>query len=149
MVSYIFFILPPNLGEMIQFDEHIFQMGWNHQLDIDAIWLQFPTLLCLSVKWCWFAKWLKLENYFGIMQQVKVKDTLVMINSGQPNCQHRTAFFFHLYPDQSFSSRWELRMFRCELYGKSSKNARRWWPKTWPLQTPRRHQWCHGLDKQR
>ncbi len=21
----------PQMGEMIQFDEHIFQMGWNHQ----------------------------------------------------------------------------------------------------------------------
>ena len=28
----IFFMFTPNLGEMIQFDEHIFQMGWNHQL---------------------------------------------------------------------------------------------------------------------
>ena len=27
------FIFTPNPGEMIQFDEHIFQMGWfNHQL---------------------------------------------------------------------------------------------------------------------
>ena len=25
--------LTPILGEMIQFDEHIFQMGWNHQLE--------------------------------------------------------------------------------------------------------------------
>ncbi len=25
-----FFILTPITGEMIQFDEHIFQMGWNH-----------------------------------------------------------------------------------------------------------------------
>ena len=33
MVSMIFFMFTPNLGEMIQFDEHIFQMGWfNHQL---------------------------------------------------------------------------------------------------------------------
>ena len=24
-------------GEMIQFDEHIFQMGWNHQLDEDSL----------------------------------------------------------------------------------------------------------------
>ena len=30
--SNIFFFTP-NLGEMIQFDEHIFQRGWNHQLD--------------------------------------------------------------------------------------------------------------------
>ena len=29
------FIFTPEIGEMIQFDEHIFQMGWfNHQLDI-------------------------------------------------------------------------------------------------------------------
>ena len=27
-----FFIFKPKIGEMIQFDEHIFQMGWNHQL---------------------------------------------------------------------------------------------------------------------
>ena len=26
------FIFTPKLGEMILFDEHIFQMGWNHQL---------------------------------------------------------------------------------------------------------------------
>ena len=29
----IFGIFTPIPGEMIQFDEHIFQMGWNHQLD--------------------------------------------------------------------------------------------------------------------
>ena len=30
----IFFIFTPTPGEMIQFDEHIFQMGWfNHQPD--------------------------------------------------------------------------------------------------------------------
>ena len=28
----IYFIHPPNLGEMIQRGTHIFQMGWNHQL---------------------------------------------------------------------------------------------------------------------
>ena len=27
-----YFLFSPRLGEMIQFDEHIFQMGWNHQL---------------------------------------------------------------------------------------------------------------------
>ena len=31
--SNIFGIFTPKIGEMIQFDEHIFQMGWfNHQL---------------------------------------------------------------------------------------------------------------------
>ena len=43
MVTQTFFIFTPNLGEMIQFDEHIFQMGWfNHQLEKmtsrDGIW---------------------------------------------------------------------------------------------------------------
>ena len=33
--SNIFFIFIPKIGEMIQFDEHIFQMGWNHQLELD------------------------------------------------------------------------------------------------------------------
>ena len=32
-VSNVFFIVTPKIGEMIQFDEHIFQMGWfNHHL---------------------------------------------------------------------------------------------------------------------
>ena len=26
-------LVKPLLGEMIQFDQHMFQMGWNHQLD--------------------------------------------------------------------------------------------------------------------
>ena len=35
VVSIIFVIFTPIPGEMIQFDEHIFQMGWfNHQLVI-------------------------------------------------------------------------------------------------------------------
>ena len=35
--SNVFGIFTPNLGEMIQFDDHIFQMGWfNHQLDNKA-----------------------------------------------------------------------------------------------------------------
>ena len=32
VVSFIFFIFIPKIGEDFQFDEHIFQMGWfNHQ----------------------------------------------------------------------------------------------------------------------
>ena len=35
------FMFIPNPGEMIQFDEHSFQMGWNHQLEIlDSNWEQ-------------------------------------------------------------------------------------------------------------
>ena len=37
------------LGEMIQFDEHFFQMGWfNHQPDIGYIYIGFSSYLkCL------------------------------------------------------------------------------------------------------
>ena len=31
VATQIFCIFTPIPGEMIQFDEHIFQMGWNHQ----------------------------------------------------------------------------------------------------------------------
>ena len=34
------FYFHPHLGEVIQFDEHIFQMGWfNHQLVLYQIWV--------------------------------------------------------------------------------------------------------------
>ena len=36
VVSNIFFFTPIP-GKMIQFDEHIFEMGWNHQLRISVI----------------------------------------------------------------------------------------------------------------
>ena len=41
VATQIFFIFTPNLGEMIQFDEHIFQMGWNHQL-VNICYIIFP-----------------------------------------------------------------------------------------------------------
>ena len=31
--GFTYFLFSSLPGEMIQFDEHIFQMGWNHQLD--------------------------------------------------------------------------------------------------------------------
>ena len=40
VATHIFFIFTPIPGEMIQFDEHIFQMGWNHQLDMDTFYLR-------------------------------------------------------------------------------------------------------------
>ena len=37
-----FFQISPLLGEMIQFDEHIFQMGWfNHQLVTSSLVVRF------------------------------------------------------------------------------------------------------------
>ena len=45
VVSNIF-LFSSLFGEMIQFDEHIFQMGWfNHQLAIIAVFCWFRTLL--------------------------------------------------------------------------------------------------------
>ena len=38
VVSKMFGMFIPKSGEMIQFDEHIFQMGWNHQLDEFSTW---------------------------------------------------------------------------------------------------------------
>ncbi len=34
----LLFIFTFSWGEMIHFDEHVFQMGWNHQLGCDAVW---------------------------------------------------------------------------------------------------------------
>ena len=43
VATQIFFIFTSNLGEMIQFDEHIFQRGWfNHQLG-DNITISHPS----------------------------------------------------------------------------------------------------------
>ena len=36
---------PRFVGEMIQFDEHIFEMGWNHQLDIISLAILLVTFL--------------------------------------------------------------------------------------------------------
>ena len=40
------FLCSPVLGEMIQFDEHIFSNGWlNHQLVLKESWIIFQTFL--------------------------------------------------------------------------------------------------------
>ena len=47
MATQIFFIFTPKIGEMIQFDEHIFQMGWfNHQPVVGLIldWFYLPNI---------------------------------------------------------------------------------------------------------
>ena len=45
-------IWSPILGEMIQFDEHIFQMGWfNHQLDTN-VW-SFPGIFTIKQCFVW------------------------------------------------------------------------------------------------
>ena len=59
-----FLFFTPNLGEMIQFDEHIFQMGWNHQL---VLFRRIPWK-----KWCcWLYKWegtMQLSSFFFNVQ---------------------------------------------------------------------------------
>ena len=43
-----FFIFTPNPGEMIQFDEHVFQMGWfNHQLVDQMLFVENSVMLSL------------------------------------------------------------------------------------------------------
>ena len=52
-----FFIFTPNLGEDSYFDEHIFQMGWNHQLVIvltNISQKNITHLDYLDVFWWWF-----------------------------------------------------------------------------------------------
>ena len=43
MVSNMFYSYTYIPGEMIQFDEHIFQKGWNHQLK--STWICFAETL--------------------------------------------------------------------------------------------------------
>ena len=47
------FLCSPLFGEMIQFDDHIFQMGWNHQLVIVCTWNTWgrPTALMTWAKY--------------------------------------------------------------------------------------------------
>ena len=56
-----YFLCSSLLGEMIQFDEHIFQMGWfNHKLEM--LWYALPEKLSLHLKigaafWNLFSFW--------------------------------------------------------------------------------------------
>ena len=44
-----YFVCSPQPGEMIQFDEHIFQMGWfNHQLDSVCMFVQTISILVMA-----------------------------------------------------------------------------------------------------
>ena len=48
--GFKYFLFSPLLGEMIQFDDHIFQMGWfNHQLDYDSCISMILSYLFLMV----------------------------------------------------------------------------------------------------
>ena len=44
--DFNFFYFHPYLGEMIQFDEHIFQVAWNHKLVTHEIFT-------IQASWCW------------------------------------------------------------------------------------------------
>ena len=39
--GFKYFLFSPLPGEMIQFDEHIFQMGWNHQLVAGSCYISY------------------------------------------------------------------------------------------------------------
>ncbi len=52
---HIFFIFTPINGEMIQFDEHVFQLGWNHHQNKQIKDRRAPTFgRCM-----WFRGWKK------------------------------------------------------------------------------------------
>ena len=54
------FIFTPNLGEMIQFDEHAFEVGWfNHQLE-DESFFQRCTNIGVVKDWMFF------DSYFNM-----------------------------------------------------------------------------------
>ena len=69
VVSNMFFwFLPRNLGEMIQLDDHIFQMGWfNHQLD-DVF---FPRRSTPSVSWWAWMVFLGCFNTHVAFERIK------------------------------------------------------------------------------
>ena len=55
VATQIFFIFTPKIGEDFQFDEHIFQTGWNHQLwfwMFELIWVL--RLFFEESETCWF-----------------------------------------------------------------------------------------------
>ena len=68
-----FFIFTPNLGEMIQFDEHIFQMGWfNHQLEsVSKGLLQPPPSIYGGFLKCWYPTTMGFpttNDHFGVFR---------------------------------------------------------------------------------
>ena len=54
--GFKYFLFSPLFGEMIQFDEHIFQMGWNHQVGIVCLfWMSinpyYPNSCFINHQW--------------------------------------------------------------------------------------------------
>ena len=60
-----FFIFSPKIGEMIQFDEHIFQMGWNHHLEIFCSFAYLLPKLRVSPSDGWEDELPKFQCGFG------------------------------------------------------------------------------------
>ena len=81
-----FFIFTPILGEMIQFDEHFFQMGWNHQLDQVFPgkrgcfpWDQKQVITGTKKQWekkYGKSKWSMFRGYQRLISDVQQKDGL-------------------------------------------------------------------------
>ena len=65
VATQIFFIFTPKPGEIIQFDEHIFQRGWNHQLDSFYCFLLSKADSHVQLFWVFFPG-TKLHNCFVI-----------------------------------------------------------------------------------
>ena len=81
--GFKYFLFLSLLGEIIQFDEHIFQMGWNHQLEqhVKILWLTYFFFLWLKTHCHCFEK--------SILESIlKGDQTCILVNSGST---HRNA----------------------------------------------------------
>ena len=95
VATQIFVICAPLAGERIQFDEHIFQMGWNHQLVmVNKIFQKHPHIpgslqmnkKNASEKWC-------LENDFSLGPDLFCKDELLNFGIVPSFTKHMTHFW--------------------------------------------------------
>jgi len=83
--SNIFASFTPNLGEMIQFDQHMFQMGWfNHKLLVGSCcWCDhFSPLGSRAMCWLFFLNQELFSTDAGMMVQepkVFVQDDLILL----------------------------------------------------------------------
>ena len=97
MATQIFFIFTLKLREMIQFDEHIFQMGWfNHQLDIFPHFstLFVPLNLLLTREHQGFHRCQVITRVNARCRIVLIK---VYVHVPEMHCMHQThAYHIHI-----------------------------------------------------
>ncbi len=113
-VGDFYIICSPLLGEMIQFDEHIFQMGWNHQLGkYNMTYQHVPTVWCMfSFGWSICRKILRLGfNWVLSKKETRCSPLSFTVSS-------------HQYPSQSCSRARRVLWRRTE--GETKRNHFNW-----------------------